>query len=59
MKNNSIIVQQTEVVEKESNEILSSIDGLVAQNNINLCFFVVDTVRALMPNFKVDSKTSP
>jgi hypothetical protein len=44
-----IIKQTTDVVKQESVAIQKRIDKIMQQNNLKLCYFVVDTIKALVP----------
>jgi hypothetical protein len=49
--NSANIIQSTkESVEKESNEIVKSMDNILKRNNIKFCYFVIDTIKSLVPS---------
>jgi hypothetical protein len=52
-RNNSVLLQQTEeIVKNESKVILNHIDRILKLNNMKLCYFVIDTIKTLMPSVK-------
>ena len=47
-----IIEQTMDVVKKVSIAIQNRIEKIMQQNNLKLCYFVVDTIKALVPTVK-------
>ena len=47
-----IIKQTSDVIKQESVAIQKRIDNILKINNLELCYFVVDTVKTLVPSVK-------
>jgi hypothetical protein len=50
-----IIRQTTDVIKQESIAIQNKIENILKMNNIKLCYFVVNTVKTLVPGVKFNA----
>jgi hypothetical protein len=49
-----IIIKQTEeIIKRESVETIKTIERILKLNNMKLCYFVIDTIKALVTNVKL------
>lgn len=56
ISNNAIIKEQTKtIVKEESTAIIDRINFIMKQNNTNLCYFIIQTIKTLVPSVKFDS----